>query len=700
MSVLKERLIESAVRPLDDNAEMRLAATRLLDELMTEDAPGAEKAIARWDAVDAKPGHPWWSLMLWVALIVVSATVGLRDYQEIGRYVAWREWIGGDVIATSPPPPSARFTENLTHEQRLLIGDEAALARREALWQLHPQDPAYFVEYSIEYANKSKSLPPDFLETARRIDPENAWFTWFAASVEAKGALENKSVDRKEDDGTVRAVDTWAVLDQARVDRASALIAEARSQPKFDNYANAMLLKRQGIFPARSLIDQMDGLGQISKASLYPNLKLMDVVFLLVGRALLAAEAGDVTGFREASEQGQLFLQQLAGSEAETLLAGVVAAGYVASFSKTFSEGAEKLGLEREAAHWKAISDASSARRAAIRANTFLVDGKVADPRLIGGMLFGNGFELAPRTVAHPPALTDADLEAGRMLDHEILSRFYGYLTWSVMGISLLAVASYRFRVAPLVWRLAGRMEQLLDRRDWEWILGGGVILPLAYVMAVNRLTSLGGHSFGMIGNAMLLPAGHFFGLIVLWLLLPLQIARWRLATTARALTFPRASWVGWIAVAAAVAFVPLIGWAGISRSFPPFWAGWIEHLGIVLSSIRENSGLWWLAICVLAIPVFWLGFCLDRALMSSSLRLLQHATVARILVKTFPVAMLLIALATMAFKASEKSWFQRDNMNRWDTAKPGWTAYEAEVAAQLRKEMLELLATGDGASN
>ncbi|MEO5713371.1 MAG: hypothetical protein ABIT37_07765 [Luteolibacter sp.] len=56
---------------------------------------------------------------------------------------------------------------------------------------------------------------------------------------------------------------------------------------------------------------------------------------------------------------------------------------------------------------------------------------------------------------------------------------------------------------------------------------------------------------------------------------------------------------------------------------------------------------------------------------------------------------MLLLALATIAFKASERSWFQRDHMLRWDSARPGWSGYEADLALQLKKEMRELLGSG-----
>ena len=694
MDDLKERLIEASVRPLEDNAEMKLAATHLLDGLMEPASLGAQEAIARWDAVDARPGQPWWQATLWAALLVVSVTMLLRDYQEISRYVAWREWIGGNMMSASMPEPAANFTRSLTHEQTLLLGDDPQLPRKEALWHLHPDNPAYFAEYAVEHANEFKTLPPDFLETARRLDPENAWFTWLAASVEVKGALENISVKHEEPDGSVREIDTWTVLDQARVDRASALVVEARSQQNFENYANEMLLKRQALFPVRNLIDRMDGIGEISKTSFSPNLRLMDAAFLQIARSRLAAEAGNVAGFQDACQNGERFLRQLAGSEAGTMLTGVIEIGYLASLSKAFAEGGKQLGLEREAARWKKLMDAFSARKTAIRSNVFLVDGKVTEPKLIGGALFGNLSEVGARAVQTPPALTDADFKPGRMLDHEILSRFCGYLSWVVMGFSLLAMAGYQFRVAPLGRRLAKRMEQLLVYQDWAWIIGAGIILPLAYVTAVNRLTPLGGRQFGMIGNAILLPTGHFLGLILLWLIVPLQIVRWRLAQRIPWLGFPRDSWPGWLAVVASVAFVPLIGWAGITRSFAPFWADWMEKLNVALSVLNaaEVPWRWWLAVGVLAMPGLWLSFCICSALLISSHRLVHRATTARILVKTFAVVMILIALLTMAFKKSERSWFQRDHMICWDSAKPGWTAYEADIALQLKKEMRDLI--------
>ena len=61
------------------------------------------------------------------------------------------------------------------------------------------------------------------------------------------------------------------------------------------------------------------------------------------------------------------------------------------------------------------------------------------------------------------------------------------------------------------------------------------------------------------------MPAGHFLGLLLLWLTLPVQVVRWRLAKRAGGFGFPGPSLIGWLAVTCAAAFVPLIGWAAIS---------------------------------------------------------------------------------------------------------------------------------------
>ena len=80
---LRTPAIESAVRPLRDDVEMQLAATHLVREMMGSPHEGAEDAIRRWDVADAKKRRPLWPVALWVALILVSAVVGIRNFTEV-----------------------------------------------------------------------------------------------------------------------------------------------------------------------------------------------------------------------------------------------------------------------------------------------------------------------------------------------------------------------------------------------------------------------------------------------------------------------------------------------------------------------------------------------------------------------------------------------------------------------------------------
>ncbi len=85
-------------------------------------------------------------------------------------------------------------------------------------------------------------------------------------------------------------------------------------------------------------------------------------------------------------------------------------------------------------------------------------------------------------------------------------------------------------------------------------------------------------------------------------------------------------------------------------------------------------GGTWrfWVTIVFLGLPIFWLIAGAFRAFIRPPNRLIYPTTTAQLLIVPFAAAMLLLALATIGFKRSERSWFQRDRMIRWDLARPG----------------------------
>ena len=98
--------------------------------------------------------------------------------------------------------------------------------------------------------------------------------------------------------------------------------------------------------------------------------------------------------------------------------------------------------------------------------------------------------------------------------------------------------------------------------------------------------------------------------------------------------------------------------------------------------------GRWCSPACVL----LWVSGSISLAMFGRADRHLYRATSAFVLIKVYAAAMLVIALASIGFKASERYWFKQDWMTKFDVAGPGWSAFESKVAAQMRKELREML--------
>ena len=690
----KKRLIEAAVRPFSDNAEMRHAAADFLEQRGTTNDNAAAAMVTRWNEVDGRKHKSFWHIGLWVVVAVASMTTVYSDFDEISRLGTWGKWIAGGSIFTPLPDATQRVASKLSEADKLLLfGDlakDSKSERKEALWRSEPENPAYFADYAGAFISDNDKLPPDFLETARRLDPTNAWFTYLAAAVEARDSVKSKSRKSKRVAGKIvfESPREWEILDQARLDRAMALLVEARNQPKCNSYRAEMLQRRLPLLPQATSIEQLDSASCLSAISVFSSIRLRVLGDSIAVRAWSAGESGDVRGFQEISSDGELFLRRICSAETGTLVDELVGKVIASTLADSFAIAAEKLRLEQDAARWKPIAKWMMETKERRDSREFIVDGKAVESGTRTGGFMTGSLEMVAKQAETQPPLTDADLKPMRLHDHELLSWIFGYGSWLVMALCVGLVASYRFRVAVLSRRLARRMEDLLRPSDWGWIIVAGVVLPFVFVMAVNRQTPLGGREFG----ALLMPAGHFLGLWALWLILPAQIVRWRLAKRAGGFGFPGPSWMGWLAVACAAAFVPMIGWAAISGSYEVFWLHWVHSTGI---DSPINPGASWafrLAAALLGTSVLWLAVSLSIALLSRAERQLYRATSSRVLVTVYLAALLVSALATIGFKASQQYWFTQDTLTKFDVSGPGWTRYESKVAARMRTELQEIL--------
>jgi hypothetical protein len=690
----QSRLIEAAVRPFSDNAELKHSAAGFLETRITKGAAEGEM-LARWDEVDARKRKSVWHIGLWVMVAVVSAVVAISDFGEIARLVAWGKSIAaGSIYAPGPVDSEQLVARKLNESDKLLLfGDlskETKAERKEALWRSEPDNPAYFADYASAFIGEHEKLPPDFLKTARRIDPTNAWFTYLAAGVEATDSVKGKSRKSKRVKGKTvyDSPKSWEIRDQARLDRAIELLREARNQPKCTSYSAAMLRKRLPLLPEATFIEQFDSVACLAGVSDFSNIRLMRLAQAIAAKACSVGESGDVQGFQEISDDCDRFIRGICSGEMGTLLDQVVTITMVGTLAESFSSSAEKFGLENEVPRWKPIEEWVAGSRGRREAREFIVNGSAVKPGTTTGSIIGGSIEMIASRPETQPPLTDADLEPMRLFEHEFLSRGFTYVTWAMMALCACLVASYRFRVAILSRRLTRRMEHLLRPSDWGWIFAVGVMLPFVFVMAVNRLTPLGGRELGVQGMELLMPGAHFFGLLLLWLTLPVQVVRWRLAKRADGFGFSGPSLIGWLAVACAAAFVPMIGWAAISGMH----GSWMDALALDMDDISKMPWQFWTALELVVVTVLWVTALISLAMLGRADRHIYRATSAFLLIKVFAAAMLVIALASIGFKASERYWFKRDWMWKFDVSGPGWNAFESKVAAQMRKELRETL--------
>lgn len=676
----RDKLFETAVRPLGNDAEMRLAAISLLERVSPQGANGAEGVIRRWDAVDAGRRKLWWRWLFVVVLLVFSVWVWAVAAREVLAYVRldsvspMHRWDNDPDYAESVAALDKSLPPNLDRDQRmLLLGDPARSTRVEAmrsLWESAPEEPALHMEYVISrYESSFKAaLDPDFLETARRLDPGNAWPVYLAGSFSSNGAIKAKRLSAKELTDKVPA--TWEIRDQGQLDRSMALFHEASREPRMDTYQEQMRAKRKGLIPVE------DHLGYLTAAKVSwfaywgnqsPDVYLTVYPHLAAAKSQQLAVDGDKDGFVQLMADLEILNRRW-------LEHGMASVGPELSFSESKRRAVPRL-------HASAIAldlPAEAARLESMMKPQPKVPGEGAGspdgyydwmvrraPTLLS--TFGPSFT----EIWHPP-WTLEETQPGRMADHELLARGCSLVLWLFFGVVLTGLALYQFRVPKLMRRLAVRVGQLLDTGDHLRIIGGGVVLPYLAVMVVNELTPFGGRDWSIAGNHFLMPMAHYVCLMVLMTVLPVMILRRRLAVKAGVLGFTaeRAFWPG-MAVVLAAFLVPGIGWFASSDSY--------------VGSAPASAFLVMLPLVLLCV-----GVC--RALFTSrETRLLRCAVASRALVPAYATVMLLMAVAATVHKAAEREWFRRDTTMTSVPGFPGVSPYEYRVAEQMREEMREI---------
>lgn len=668
-------LIEKVTEPLAANAERRMASHAFLGEKFDAEHPGVAEATARIEAAGRRrfpllrKALPCVSAAVALVAVVASHAPTFRFASLVYNYDIFEPW-------EKPALPGG-----LTEEQCLLLDDSELddLEQKTRLHLLVPENPAYFAEYAQEFVSRRSALPPDFMKSAARIAPDNAFFTWFAAGQIGRESFEKKKssapsppsrmVDGVRLNPTPREAE-FDIKDSAAFEEALALVAKAAAVPGFETYSNPMIAARVRLLPAETMAEftraLMYGYGGSSGM-----IQLRYVADLLSARAEQLSKSGRKEEFLALAAQRQALIVHL-GRNPDITLVGELVHSVIAA-SKNFEAAADRLGLTEMAETYRKQGDAFQEDKDQ-RDIRYKKGENYPFPEEKASTLHDLALPMIDRQVSSRLPISDMDFEPMRRAEHELLGGF-GLLAIALfLPVAALAVFLFRFVATPMIRVPAKRMAGVLGMADWAWVIGLGVVLPILLFLIVTRLTPLGGREYGAMFFVLAFPGVQYAALLLALLIVPAILVRWRLSKRLAPFGFGDR-----FTVPLALAVMAMI--AVWSLAALPV----VEHLTKV--DLLNNFTFAALA----APPVLCLCLLFANALRSilgkPAARLAQCATAVAVL-PAYPIAILILCALTPIYSAGEKRWLAKETLLRIDPDAPNLGAYEFKVADQKRKEI------------
>ena len=671
-------IIAVAVRSLAGKEDLQLAAIAELEERMAVQGGGSPDAVAgalaAFENADAKPRRRRWRLVLGLLTVLVSLPLlaGMA-IQFFGGVAMIREIGGLRPQSNGHKTLVERLGKDLSAAERLLLVG-APNTRKDAdrwrpLWESAPDKPAYLAEYALGCLRTNHCLSPEILEAATRIDPDNGWFLALDAAGKADGVVKKGSRTSKEKrEG--KAIE-WQVLDEPQLREALVQLHEATAKPRFAGYRSTLHRERVRLLPP-----QDDLLSHVVWGAYVGGVENGLVQFRSLSEAFaagagLCAARQDREGFQQLVADWR-WLARVSVNEGDTLIDQLVVRMLVTTPLASFRDAARSLGLEAEAAKFAAEEQ----RERTEREDRSRDRSEQAGDSLIHqrGSILVTSLALTSSIVKSAPVLTESDLRPGRLADQALFDRVSAVVTWLGLGLGVAGVG-WLFRGRPVIRALAVRMQDLLRPADWGWILVGGVAAPVAWYLAITRLTPLSAREWSLGSSGFQLPIFQKSALIFLLASLPLVVAGWRLGKRGAEFGLAgRHQRLGWLAVGAAAAAVPVLG-AGMGLPVLPEWV--FQALAAIF----------------LGLPCCWLLGVMFAYTAGAKSQELRRTTAGRMAVPAWLCGMLGCALALPLHHAEERYWYRQDQLLTIPADTPAMSRYEARLVPLLRAETLERLA-------
>jgi len=669
-------LIEAVTEPLANNAEQRMAARAFLGEKFDAAHPHIAETSTRIEAAgrrkfpELSKGVLWTLAALALAAVIFSNAGTFRFAHSVYNYDIFEPW-------KKPALPAG-----LTKEQRLLLGDPEMddLVQKRQLHELAPENPAYFAEYAQAFVSENDRLPPNFLDSAARVAPDNAFFHWFAAGQIGKETYKKKT--RSGPSPPPRMVDgvrlnplpremEFDITDPTAFAESLALVEKAAALPEFETYTNAMTSARVQLAPTGDL-------AEFTTALLYAYggssgmIRLRLVSDLFCAQAELLSKDGRQEEFLSLAERRDALITHLGRNPDQNLIGELVHAVIAMGTATNFHFAADRLGLEDLAKRYGQEMAAFQEQRDRLR----IRDKKEPEnfPEKEASMLTALALPMVSRQVEDAPPIAAVDFEPMRMAERELAGSLGVLALALLLPFAALLLFLFRFVVSPIIRLPAKQMAGVLGKMDWLWVIGLGVVCPILFFLTIIRLTPLGGRGYGLMYFQAALPGVQYTALLLTLLVAPALIVRWRLGKSLAPFHFEDRFTVP-IALAA---MAMLAVWSLAALPFIEFLEKNDSINGFTLAALAAPP-----ALCVALI----FANALRAILGKPHSRLAQAATAVAVL-PAYPIAVLLLCSLTPIHHAEEKRWLAKETLLRIDPNAPDLGAYEFKIAAQKRKEI------------
>lgn len=643
------RFIDLAVRPLGKSAEGELARGELMERLIHADPAAGDDTLAEATQRLEEAGARWRrrsiltvaGIFIMIGVMVVVLGGANRESNRLS-YVypvahSWGDWLpgGNEEIAAGRSIQDRVFllsnSKNIHDEE---VVDWLKAAAKNPSGELLEE---IAVQRRVELP---QDLRPLLLKVAS-LEPENGRWQldlardYYTSSASWPGMSKTRYYDGEEFRQAVKLLEEAA----ARPSISSSLLPHTRRRLDM-------------IGPVTGVADQVALLYFLStEQPRIPSRHRLPAPWVMRGDELV--DQHDPAAWqRWVSDWAKVHLALPPFSDLQTELQEIE---NLATASELFADQARRLGLTAER---KRLIEIRMLALTAPRALTPAEDRIAAT--LVTGDHAGLGGGEAPE--AYMP---------GRMAEYALADRYSALA--AALAFTLLGGLAFLegWRRLPAQRGLAAGLMALFKRRDFAWLAGLGILLPLLWHIAVIRFTPLGCRDLGLNGISMVPPAvlQIIASVLFAWCML-LQTARWRIAKRAGLVGLRCGGmWVGWTAAAIAALCVPA---AGILRYLPP------------------NEEYLLFGVPVLGLPTLWLIWRTGLAMFQPREAALGGVLACRLLVPLFTAAAALCLLLMFPLRAEEKKWVALDHLGGPDPAGSLMQEREARGLDRLRGSLKE----------